>query len=236
MSWHFSQALEAEYLAASSSAGGLFALLRSIPIAPDDSCSDKMRGICHLSPFGTMFVPSTDATGVALLMWYRAAFPVRTSVAPEPAPDSMASAADCGQSLPGSFARYDRGTHSWKTRQFSLLGGLDEFSETWPTWGLMRNGECLALTTPDSIIAVSESGLLPTPLATDCNGGGKAPRPDNGKLRNDQWRDYVKMKYGLTYPHPMHSEIRLGWPGGWSDYAPLATDRFQAWLRLHGGF
>jgi site-specific DNA-cytosine methylase len=67
-------------------------------------------------------------------------------------------------------------------------------------------------------------------------GGAKAPRPDNGKLRNDQWRDYVKMKYGLTYPHPTHSEIRLGWPAGWSDFAPLETDKFQAWRRLHGGF
>lgn len=236
MSWHFSQALEAEYLAGNCSGGEPSAPWKLTPTAPDDLCSDKMKGTCHRSPFGMMFVPSTDETGAVLLMWFRAAFHARTSAAQEPATALTESAAGCGENLPGSFAKYDRDSRSWRTRQFSLLGGLDEYSETWPNWGLMRNGECLALTTPDSITAVSESGLLPTPLATDCKGGAKAPRPDNGKLRNDQWRDYVKMKYGLTYPHPRHSEIRLGWPAGWSDFAQLETDRFQAWQRLHGGF
>jgi hypothetical protein len=236
MSWHFSQALEAAFLGEHSSDGARFAPWKLTPTAPDDSCSDKMKDTFHRSPFGMMFVPSTDETGAALLMWCLEASRARTSVVQEQATDSTENAADCGENLPGSFAKYDRASRSWRTRQFSLLGGLTEFSETWPNWGLMLNGECLALTTPDSITAVSESGLLPTPLATDCKGGAKAPRPDNGKLRNDQWRDYVKMKYGLTYPHPTHSEIRLGWPAGWSDFAPLETDKFQAWRRLHGGF
>ncbi len=28
----------------------------------------------------------------------------------------------------------------------------------------------------------------------------------------------------------------MGWPIGWTDLKPLATDRFRRWLRLHGGF
>lgn len=236
MSWHYSQALEAAYSEANCLDGEPSALWKSTPFAPDDSCSDKMKDTFHRSPFGMMFVPSTESHGEELLTWYREGFRAKTSAQQEPATVSTGSEADSGENLSGSFARYDHDAHLWRTAQCSLFGGLTEFLGIWPRWGSMRNGACWERTTPDSITAVSESGLLPTPLATDCKGGAKAPRPDNGKLRNDQWRDYVKMKYGLTYPHPTHSEIRLGWPEGWSDFAPLATDKFQAWRRLHGRF
>lgn len=196
MSWHFSRALEAEFLGESSLDGARFAPWKLTPTAPDDLCSDKMKGTCHRSPFGMMFVPSTDALGGELLGLCLADFRARTSAAQEPTTVLTESAAGCGENLPGSFAKYDRNSRSWRTRQFSLLGGLDEFSETWPNWGLMRNGECLALTTPDSITAVSESGLLPTPLATDCKGGGEssaagqreAAKRSMARLRKDEIR------------------------------------------------
>jgi hypothetical protein len=79
MSWHFSQALVEEYSEAIFSAGALSALLSSMPSAQDDSCSDKMNGTFHLSPFGTMFVPSTDDLGVGLLTWYRLVSLAKTS-------------------------------------------------------------------------------------------------------------------------------------------------------------
>jgi hypothetical protein len=82
MSWHYSQALEVAYLEANSLAGEPSAPSNSMPSAPDDSCSDKMKGTHHRSLYGTMFAPSTDATGAALLMWFRAASRVRTSAAP----------------------------------------------------------------------------------------------------------------------------------------------------------
>ena len=71
MSWHFSQALEAAFSAASSSAGEPFAPWKSMPSAPDDSCSAKMKATCHRSPFGMMFVPSTDALARALSLGLR---------------------------------------------------------------------------------------------------------------------------------------------------------------------
>ena len=40
-----------------------------------------------------------------------------------------------------SFAKLDRATSSWKIRQIWLFEGLDESLETWPRWGMMRNGE-----------------------------------------------------------------------------------------------
>lgn len=75
--------------------------------------------------------------------------------------------------------------------------------------------------------------LLPTPVATDWKGGTSAIRKDTGKQRLDQWRDYVKSVYGMTYPHPTHSEMRMDWPAGWTDLKPLETDKFQQWQHLH---
>lgn len=40
---------------------------------------------------------------------------------------------------------YDHGSSSWRTRQQSLLAGLDEFSGTWPDYGTMRNGRVYRL-------------------------------------------------------------------------------------------
>jgi hypothetical protein len=78
--------------------------------------------------------------------------------------------------------------------------------------------------------------LLPTPVASDRFSGTAAIRKDKGKQRLDQWKDYVKSVYGMTYPHPTHSEMRMGWPTEWSDLKPLAMDKFQQWQHLHGNY
>ena len=49
---------------------------------------------------------------------------------------------ECGEKWRGSFVKYDPDSSLWRTHQCSLLGDLDEFLETWPQWGLMRDGEC----------------------------------------------------------------------------------------------
>jgi hypothetical protein len=49
---------------------------------------------------------------------------------------------------------------------------LDEFSATWPRWGMMQDGVCWALPTLAPRTSGSVSGLwLPTPLASDANSG-----------------------------------------------------------------
>ena len=91
------------------------------------------------------------------------------------------SAAACGTTWPGSLAKFDPDTSSWKTAQRSLLEDWAEFSETWPRWGLMRNGECWGRPTLAPLTSESGSGLWPTPqamLATSdlnfrCSGDGR---------------------------------------------------------------
>ena len=163
MSWHYSLELEGVFLEACSSDGAPSAPWRLMPTAPDDLCSDKMKGTCHRSPFGMMFVPSTDAHGEALLTWFLEASPVRTSAAQTPtAPESTARKAASGESLRGSFARYDLGMSSWRTAQISLFGASDECLETWPRWGLMLDGACYPQKILEHGTCDKGFGLLPT--------------------------------------------------------------------------
>src|SRR5688572_19520246 len=127
MSWHFSNRLIQDYensrrsqvvvagsLVENSSDSEPSALWRSTPFAPDDSCSDKLKDTCHRTPFGQLFVTSTDDHGADLLMWYRADFLAKMSPLPATELESPEKSPDSGRSLHGLFAMWDRDTCSWK--------------------------------------------------------------------------------------------------------------------------
>lgn len=123
-------------------------------------------------------------------MSYLADFPVRTSAQPEKEQESTASAPGSGQKWRASFAKFDQDSSSWKTHQHSLLGGLDEFSETWPRWGLMRAGECWERQTWAPITRETASGLWPKiPTPTVC---GNYNRKGITKKAGDGLATYVR--------------------------------------------
>jgi hypothetical protein len=99
--------------------------------------------------------------------------PAKTSATPESAPESTGSEAACGPNTPGSFAWYDRDSQLWRTWQHSLLGGLIEFSETWPRAGMTRNGTAFRLWPLVPRTSGIESFLWPTPNVP--NGGRSVP-------------------------------------------------------------
>lgn len=173
MSWLFSRALVAEYSAADFSVGGPSAPLRLMHTPQPFLLSDKTTAFSSPSQFGLTCEPLSVIHGEVLLMSYRAAFHARTSAQPDSVPESKASDPASGWKWPASFVKFDPNTHSWRTRQCSLLGGLEEFSETWPRWGSMRDGECLALTTPALHTNASESGSWPTIRSSDGERGGR---------------------------------------------------------------
>ena len=77
----------------------------------------------------------------------------------------------CGLKSSDLLASYDRATSSWRTSQTCLVAlatneadGLAEFSETWPSAGMMRNGKTYRRQPWALPIAEKESGLWPTPL------------------------------------------------------------------------
>ena len=234
MSWHFSQALVEEYSAGISSAGEQSALSSTTPMPEAYFWPDKTTEHSRLSQFGMMSEPLTEHRGEAMLTSFLEDFPAKTSARPARGLGSTANVADCGPKWHGSFARFDLDTSTWKTPQCSLLGDLDEFSETWPAWGSMRSGECWALTTPMLRTREKESGFLPTPDASMGARGAstnKTNRRADGSKRQVTINDIVGGR-----PNPAWTEWVMGWPIGWTDLRPLETGRFQEWLKLHGRY
>jgi hypothetical protein len=163
MSWLFSQALVAEFSAGTCSAGAPFAPLSGSPTPQAFLSPDRMTAFSRLSRFGMTFKPLTDDLGAGVLTWCLAASLVRTFPQQERERESTEHEAECGDTWHESFARWDRDSCSWKTLQCSLLAGLDEFSETWPRWGMMRAGECSEQSMPVLRTSETGSGLWLTP-------------------------------------------------------------------------
>lgn len=195
VSWLYSRALVEEYSAAHSSDGKPCAPSNSTPTPQAYCAPDRMTAFSRPSRFGMTLAPLTEDRGAELLMWYQAAFRVRTSAQPARVQGSTESEAGSGERWPEWFARWDRDTCSWRTPQCSLFAGSTEFSENWPRSGTMRNGACSERSTPGLHTSASESGLLPTPCTVDSGSmfnrsasAGAAIRPTLGAMaRHGLW-------------------------------------------------
>ena len=180
MSWHYlpelltnshsSPELAEAYLEQPSSAGDQSAPWKLSRIVGKSSCGDSGTVCFPCSRSGTTSELSMGGRGMGWWISLLAASRVRISVPRDEEPESTGNTVDSGRRWPGSLAKYDHASRSWKTRQYSLLGGLTEFSETWPRWGLMRNGELFPRPKLGLHTKGSEYGFLPTPTKTDANG------------------------------------------------------------------
>lgn len=206
MSWHYLPGLAVEYSEASCQAGAPSAQWKRSRIA--GKCSSDANGtVCYpCSRSGTISEPSTENHGEEWLTSYRAAFRAKISLVLVKGQVSKENDQDCGENLLVSFAKYSHDTHSWKTPQCSLLAGLDEYSETWPRWGMMRNGVCWERDTSVPRIKEIGSGYLPTPAATEygTNQGGAAGR--TGKIRPS----LSTMARKNMWPTPTSSMMTMG--------------------------
>ncbi len=123
-----------------------------------------------------------------------------------------------GQNSSESFLWYDQNTQSWRTYQQSFFEGWDEFLETWPQSGTMQNGKCYQAECLEPATYGDESGLLPTPQASDWKRDGRPhgfdqidlPRFLNGK------------------PNPIFVEWMMGLPIGFTDLEYLETAKTLA--------
>jgi hypothetical protein len=131
-----------------------------------------MTKFSRLSRFGMTFAPLTESRGEELLTLYRAGFPAKTYQQLGGGLALTESAAGCGEKWRASFAKYNPDLRSWKTHQYSLLEDLEPFLETWPQWGLMRNGECWEQQTLVQTTRGTGFGLWATPAASDGQRGG----------------------------------------------------------------
>jgi len=216
----------------------LSGLARSNPPREIYSLTDKKTESCLDSQYGETYLRSTENRGEDLWTFFAVDSPVKMSATKEQTTEQNRELTEIvrgfGKSILELSKRCSLVLSLPKTPQILELEGLSESSKTLPVWGIMQDGVVWELATSEQTTRASASGLLPTVLATDWKGGCTAIRKDKGRQRFDQWRDYVKIKFGMTYPHPTHSELRMGWPENWTDSEPLEMGKFQRWLASHG--
>jgi hypothetical protein len=209
MSWLFSQALVEEYLGDISLDGEQSAPLNGNLTQQAYCAPDKMMGFSKLSRYGMTYKPLTDDHGQKLLMSYLAGFHARTSQPLEKEQELTASDQECGKKWLASFVKYDHDMSLWKTHQCSLLGDLDEFLETWPQWGLMRDGECWEQQTLERLTKGTESGLLENKWATPTTMDKLPPKSEQSLLR-----EATVTRLGRSKPANLRDQVSnmVNWP------------------------
>jgi hypothetical protein len=211
MSWLYSQALVEEYLGDISLDGEQSVQSSGNPTQQAYCAPDKMTDFSRLSQFGMTYKPLTENLGKELLTLYQEAFLAKTSQQLEKEQELMENDQECGKKWRGSFVKFDQNSSSWKTHQCSLLGDLEKFSETWPQWGLMRDGECWEHPMSEQTIKEKEFGLSeeiwPTP---DANCGQRGTQPN--------WTPKRKSGHSAQYTINQAVRDRQIWP------TPQASD------------
>ena len=191
MSWHFSQALVAEYSLATCSDGALFAPLRSTTTREAYCWRDRMTESLDLFQFGMTSQPSTARLGVELLMWFRAGFRALTSVLPGRcggAKEFPETKADSGSNTCESLTKCNPDLFGGRTRQNSKPKDLQRSFDRWPSAGMFADGQLSALTIADYRTQENEFGFsLPTPTSRDWKDTpGMALERKDGKTRTDR--------------------------------------------------
>ena len=264
MSWHFLQGQEAESWEGHSLDGAPSALLKLMP-TPEE-CS-LLANVTECSPpfrSGTTCAHSTGAPGLAKLTLCPAVSHAKTYRRPERGKGSTANALAFGATWQELSVRYDRDTCSWRTHRSLWDEDLSACSLTLPRWGSMRDGVLSERTTVPLPTSANDSGLWPTPVASD-TGDRKRPYAQGGtplslavkymtptaqigkkcggrhRGKADTLASQIAELEGLKQTstgrlNPQWVEWLMGWPTGWTDCAALAMDRFRVWWQQHGGF
>lgn len=239
MSFIFSRALVEESLRVSCRETDAYAPLNLIPTPKPSLSLGKTTAPFLRSRFGMTFEPLTADLGEELLTSWLAGFHARTSAQRAPATGLTANEADSGPKWLGSFAKYNPSESKWKTAQCSLLGDSDEFSETWPRWGSMRNGESFLRPIPKLHTCASASGLWPTPTATDTKGHPAEKRLRERMMessRGVRLSEELARRGHLGPMNPEWVEWLMGWPIGHTALKPLETAKYREWLQQHSPF
>jgi hypothetical protein len=228
MSWLYSRALVEAFSGGGCSGGAPSAPLSGNPTPQAYLPPDRMTAFSRPSRFGMTFAPLTDDHGAAVLTSFLAAFPARTSAWPAKAPALTEPDQACGPTWRASLARFSPATSSWKTAQRSLLGDSDESLVIWPRSGMTADGQCWELPTLERRISGTGSGLWPTPTAHNA-------KETNAPSEANRNTPTLASQAGGSL-NPTWVEWLMGWPLGWTDLKPLATDRFHSAQQPHGGF
>ena len=236
MSWHYLQEQEVVSSEDISWDGEQFVQSKSKTTLGEYCLPDSETESFQDSQYGMTLRRSTENPGEAELMWYQGDSPVRTYLPQEKEQEFVVSDLECGPRWPESLARYDPVTSSWRTAQCSLVEGLELYSEIFPQWGMMHDGEFWEQMPLDFHIIEPDCGWLPTPTANEDAAG--TPNGNMQKMLGncEEVRGKTKEEWRAGTLNPDWVEWLMGWPIGWSDLKPLAMDKFQQWQHLHGNY
>ena len=209
-----------------------YVLLR-LNLTAGESCS-KGSGTasCQSSQSGMMSPPSMGNHGEARSMSAAGGSHAKTSQLLGGGLELKANEADSGQKWPESLAKYDLASSSWRTAQCLLFEDLGESLETFPRWGMMRDGECWELAMSEHLTEEGESGSWPTPQRVDYKGTSRDSVFQQRAAQYEVW-SMGRRDYSTIYPNPTAYEAIMGWPIQWTELKPLETGKFQQWQHSH---
>ena len=102
-----------------------------------------------------------------------------------------------------SYAWFDQDSLSWKTWQRSLITGWTSFSESFPKQGTMQNGQLYLQVHWEPVIEEADGGWLPTPTASDVEGGvAKDVQYKNGRFFRENKKG---VRWGVKLRDALHS-------------------------------
>jgi hypothetical protein len=217
-------------LPTSSLATGLCAPLRSTPTASGCFCNARPMGASPGSPSLETCGSSTATPGATMSMSSAPGSPVSPGVSQESA-QAQRTSATSGLIPTACFARYDPATHCLRTSQGSLFSPIcDEYSQTLPPHGMMRSGQCWALTTWALPTAGNASGYSwPTPNVP--NGGRTTWHAE--QEGNSFYHDGKKVQLGLEqavriWATPTHN-ANADCPSERQRHTPALASAVQMW-------
>ena len=102
-----------------------------------------------------------------------------------------------------SYAWYDQDSLSWKTWQQSLITDWTSYSESFPKQGTMQNGQLYLRVHWEPVIEEVDGGALPTPTASDIEGGiAKDVQYKNGHFFRENKKG---VRWGVKLRDALHS-------------------------------
>ena len=246
MSWLFSQALVVEYLGENFLDGEQFVPLNGKLTQQAYCAPDKMTDFSRLSQFGMTYKPLTESRGEELLTLYLEDFRAKIYPQLEMEKDLTESEVDYGKRWGGLLAKLDQDSSLWRTPQCSLIMDSTECLQTFPNWGLMRDGVLWEQTMLAHPIEGNDFGWWPTPVASDYMTGqtngitytGKRFVRTSHKTGTEFGAKLTSAYRLMTGNHlPANfSEWMMGWPQDWTELKPVGTAKFQKWQQQRGEF
>lgn len=256
MSWHCLQEQEVASSEVNCLAGNAWERLKSSVIPEKSFFNDNETEYCHGFPFGMTSKPSPLPTQNAkntsngceqleISLLFQEDFHAKTSVLEGNVLELMAQEASYGSSNSESSRKSIQAEHLSRTRLHYANLGLMWSCQDLPAWGMMQNGVVSELPTWEGTARGNDSGLLPRPQRVDGKSWYVVSRDSAIKREAHPNRQLMLIHVtGLNaYMHlrkwwanPPYWEAMMEWPIGWTDSTPLAMDKYQSWLQLHGEF